>query len=354
MCAKQFGVALLLTWIFVIGAGPVLASIGTVVAVSPGATVTTGGSTQQIEAGLKIDSGDVIVTDARGIGQLVFNDETKIAVGPNAHMIVDVSMMRSGNRARNFAVKALGGSFRFISGNSESSAYSIETPSATMGIRGTAFDFWVDGDIQTAIAMLEGRVRLCQLEGNCEEMSGQCSVARAERTGSIYRPTEMEQAARIILEGFPFLLSQSSLIEPLHVGDGECGLALTFIDQTDTIVETPTPNEPEPPAPPPPPPPPEPPAPPPPPEPPAPPPPSTGFPGQSGDQGPSSGKGNDVSNGQDGTGNGKGQGASNRNDKANDDSGPVSGGNPNSRGGGNGNSNGAANANENARGLFNK
>ena len=121
-----------------------LASIGTAVEVHQGATLTSGGTSKQMQSGMEVNSGDTISTDSKGVVQLIFEDGTKIAVGPNARMVIDVSMMRGSKKARNFAVRALGGSFRFISGDSDKGAYKIRTPNATMGIRGTFFDFWVD------------------------------------------------------------------------------------------------------------------------------------------------------------------------------------------------------------------
>ncbi|MGI9389190.1 MAG: FecR family protein [Boseongicola sp.] len=241
MCANRFSKVLSIALVFFLGAGPVLASIGKVVDVRPGATLTAGGSTKKISAGMKIDSGDVIVTDAKGIVQLVFKDETKIAVGPNARMIVDASMMRGSNRARNFAVKALGGSFRFISGKSDSAAYSIKTPNATMGIRGTAFDFWVDGNSQTAVAMLEGQVRMCESGGGCAVISGRCSLATAVQGRAITRQTKVKPVAQILVAGFPFILSQRKLKKQLWADSAGCDRAVTLL----ALEEKPDPEPPE-------------------------------------------------------------------------------------------------------------
>lgn len=349
MCAKRLGVQLSLALLFFLGTGAVQASIGEVVDVRPGATLTAGGSTHRIKTGMQINSGDIIKTDARGIVQLIFQDDTKMAVGPNARMIVDATMMRGSNRARNFAVKALGGSFRFISGKSDSTVYSIETPNATMGIRGTAFDFWVDGNSRTAIALLDGRVRMCESSGGCAVVRGQCSLATAARGEAITRPAKKKHAAQIISAGFPFIMSQSVLKKQLRSEAGNCGFAVPVRKQNSNVrisveptlppTPVPIPDPPKPPDP-------EPPEPPDA-EPPEPPEPSTGFPGQSGPEGPSAGKGNSVSDGQNGTGTGSGQGASNRSDNGhNGGSNSNKGGSGGSNGGkGKGNGKGAGRAN---------
>ena len=90
-------------------------------------------------------------------------------------------LMRGGNRAQKFSVDALRGTFRFISGNSAKNAYDIHTANATIGIRGTGFDF-TSGNT-TLVAVHEGLVRLCA-SGRCEAIPGQLRRrARAQRPG---------------------------------------------------------------------------------------------------------------------------------------------------------------------------
>ena len=301
-------------------AGEVEAAIGEVVGVQQGARVTSQGKTQVVRLGMEVNSGDAITTDASGVVQVVFSDETKIAVGPNARMVLDVSMMRGNQTAKNFAVKALGGSFRFISGKSKRSAYSIQTPTATMAVRGTIFDLWVLDQRQSSMVILKGTVRMCGSRGSCSLVRGQCKMAATSPNGRIGRPADHLQAARALRSGFPFLMSQSVLADPFRVEVGGCSNLTEPPTQFETVFTPPVPifAEPKPqpspvvnpPAP-------QPPAP----QPPAPQPPavqppnvtpplSVGFPGQSqGASGRNQGRGNEVSQGQHGTGTGRGQGA---------------------------------------------
>ncbi|WP_157770174.1 FecR domain-containing protein [Ruegeria marisrubri] len=287
---------------------------------------------------MEVNSGDAITTDASGVVQVIFSDETKIAVGPNARMVLDVSMMRGNQTAKNFAVKALGGSFRFISGKSRRPVYKIQTPTATMGVRGTVFDLWVLDQRQSSMVILEGSVRMCSSRGFCSLVRGQCKMAATSPNGRVGRPADHLQAARALRSGFPFLMSQSALTDPFRVEVGGCSNLTEPPSQFETVIQQPvpkiavpkpqalpiaTPPAPQPPAPQPParePPAPEPPAQQPPePEPPAvqppvvTPPAALGFPGQSrGASGRNQGRGNEISEGQHGTGTGKGRGAENR------------------------------------------
>lgn len=202
---------------------PVAANIGKVIGVEQGAQITRAGKSQPLRAGMTVASGDAISTDGSGLVQLVFDDETKIAIGPNARMQLDVTMLRGNRKAKNFAIQALGGSFRFISGKSKKRAYSIQTPTATMAVRGTTFDLWVVPGTQSAMMVLQGRVEMCGQSGNCQETGRKCSLLATTQSGNIGRPTDEESYEKAVKNGFPFVQSQQQLQVPLQVDVSGCG-----------------------------------------------------------------------------------------------------------------------------------
>ncbi len=295
---------LLVFWLVLALPAPVVAAIGKVVSVQQGAKVTTGGATRELRSGMAISSGDSIATDGNGVVQLIFFDDTKIAVGPNAQMVIDVTMLRGNRRAKNFAVQTLGGSFRFISGKSRKSSYTIKSPTSTMGVRGTALDIWVLDDRQSSVVVLDGEVRMCGLNGRCTNVSGQCSLVATSPRGGIGRPVNDWQAYKAVKNGFPFIVSQKHLTDPFRLASASCDellypptrleikpavptKAMTFAPPSVKPAPVP-PSELEPPT-------------------------TGGFPGQSASAyGNNLGRGNQVSNTQHGSGTGKGQGVINR------------------------------------------
>lgn len=200
----------------------VWANIGTVISVKQGADVTRAGNTQPLRMGMEVLSGDSITTDAKGVVQLVFVDDTKIAIGPNARMVLDVKMLRGNRKAKTFAVEALGGSFRFISGKSRKRAYSIKTPTATMAVRGTVFDMWVASENQSAMVVLHGTVQMCGRNGSCRSTGRVCSLYATGRTGTVGRPVDQAQYDKAMASGFPFIQSQKNLRPPLQVAVEGC------------------------------------------------------------------------------------------------------------------------------------
>ncbi|WP_420584997.1 FecR family protein [Ruegeria sp.] len=231
---------LLVTWCILILPSQVLSDIGQVIGVEQGAKVTREGKSQTLRAGMAVVSGDSISTDGSGVVQLLFVDETKIAIGPNARMTLDVTMLRGNKKAKNFAVQALGGSFRFISGKSKKRAYSIQTPTATMAVRGTTFDMWVASGTQSAMLVLEGRVEMCSLNGGCRATGRQCSLFATTQNGSVGRAVDQEEFEKALKSGFPFVQSQEQLLAPLQVDIGGCATEALRVPPPRSDAPTPT------------------------------------------------------------------------------------------------------------------
>src|SRR5262249_22460252 len=94
-----------------------------------------------------------IQTSLSGLGPFVFRDGTKLAVGWGSSVVVDKYVFNDDNSVQKLTINAAKGTFRWISGSSDHSAYEIVTPAGTIGVRGTAFDFYVGEDGTTGIVL---------------------------------------------------------------------------------------------------------------------------------------------------------------------------------------------------------
>ena len=110
-----------------------------------------------------------IRTSSSGLGEFVFQDGTKFAVGANSSVVIDKFVFNGSKSVKNLTINAAKGSFRWISGGSPSSAYKINTPAGTVGIRGTAVDIFVGAGGKTALVLLSGYARFCGHNG-CQEL----------------------------------------------------------------------------------------------------------------------------------------------------------------------------------------
>lgn len=221
--AVPFLVALLFIVSLVFPAAPAIAQqVGSVVRVVQGATLERSGQAVSLRVGQSVESGDVISTDRRGQVQLLFNDDTRIAVGPNSSMAVDDIRFKQNGKARKFAVSAVAGGFRFLSGTSARSAYAISTPTATMGIRGTAFDFVVRNTDGTDLVIFSGLVSMCG-GGGCYQVTGGCDAVRLDARGNFARIEQKKYKRDLIHDGFYFVTEQQRLRPDFRTKVRSCG-----------------------------------------------------------------------------------------------------------------------------------
>ena len=188
------------------------------------------GSAGSLAVSSPVHRDERIRTSATGLGEFVFRDGTKLAVGAGSSVVVDKFVFNDDDTAKALSIKATKGSFRWISGGSRSSAYTIRTPVGTMGIRGTAFDFYVGPDGTTAVVLLSGRATFCGRNG-CQELRRRCDAVVATRAG-VSAP---KRAGRALLDelrnsrALPFQTGEQRLSRRLRTGGSGC-LSMASLD----------------------------------------------------------------------------------------------------------------------------
>jgi hypothetical protein len=119
---------------------------GTAKGVKPASTAALDGQTRTLVVGSDIFIGDQVNTSAKGQVQVLFADNTKLVIGPNSSLRIDDYLLRNDGDPGKFVVDMLSGSFRFATGNGPKSSYQINTPTGTIGVRGTRFEVYVFPD----------------------------------------------------------------------------------------------------------------------------------------------------------------------------------------------------------------
>lgn len=203
--------------------GPARAAdaIGTVIAASGAASATGHAGSRAIKAGSDLFENDRI-TVTSGNAQILFADGTKLVIGPNSMLLIDRMRMRNGtNAAQRLALKTLRGTFRFISGQTPKSAISITTTHATIGIRGTAFDFWVRA--KTGVVVLNGEVAMLGRRGGKPiVMPRGCTMGVATLTATTL--LQGREKRDTIKKNLPFLSNQSKLRPAFRLDVSSCRL----------------------------------------------------------------------------------------------------------------------------------
>lgn len=164
---------------------------------------------------------EVVRTMDDSSAKFVLKDSTNLVLGPSSTLKLDRAVFTDEKSIGDIAIKLSAGSFRFMTGNSAKAAYSINTPIATLGIRGTTLDLLIER-FKNTVVLQHGEARVCaggkciellkigdtavitangtkidiqlqsssswSFEGNCSGMCSQMSFAEAEdamTTGSI-------------------------------------------------------------------------------------------------------------------------------------------------------------------------
>lgn len=118
------------------------------------------GQTRTLERRSTIYVGDTLTTGDKSQAQIRMKDNAMIALGANAEFVVKTYSYKGEGDAKDGAVLTLvKGGLRTISGQIEKSTYKMQTPVATLGIRGTEFDVYVDPtDGTTTVILHDGQV----------------------------------------------------------------------------------------------------------------------------------------------------------------------------------------------------
>jgi hypothetical protein len=141
---------------------------GSAKGVRPAADAALEGQTRTLVVGSDIFIGDQVNTSAKGQVQVLFADNTKLVIGPNSSLRIDDYLLRNDGDPGKFVVDMLSGSFRFATGKGPKSAYEINTPTGTIGVRGTEFDVWVYPQTGFARILRVGGVVLFRADGEKE------------------------------------------------------------------------------------------------------------------------------------------------------------------------------------------
>ncbi len=149
------------------GSARAATDIGKATAITTSVTGTLDSQSVVLKSGDDIFANQTVTTNSAGVGQFEFRDRTKLAIGPGSTVVLDNFVYNPKSSGSKVVIDLTRGSFRFITGQARHDAYEIKTPTATIGVRGTAFDVYVGNTGELAIAMINGAVEVCPSNAAC-------------------------------------------------------------------------------------------------------------------------------------------------------------------------------------------
>jgi hypothetical protein len=115
------------------------AAIGVAASITPSAESGTGTVFQTLAPGSELRANETVRTGDAGKADLVFVDRTNLTVGPTSEVVLDKFVYDPVGNKGKVVIQATRGAFRFATGTQDHSAYQLNTPYGSLGVRGTAF-----------------------------------------------------------------------------------------------------------------------------------------------------------------------------------------------------------------------
>lgn len=118
-----------------------------------------------INVGTGVSENEIVSTGQESSTQLLFRDETSLTIGPNSQLTLDRFVYNPNTRAADVVVNVVQGTFRFVSGSARPGGYTIKTPAASIGLRGTVVEGYVNAAGDLLLVVVEGSVIATTADG---------------------------------------------------------------------------------------------------------------------------------------------------------------------------------------------
>ena len=173
--------------------------IGSTAVVHNDVTKDLGATSGILGAGEDVYRDEAVKTGAESSTKLIFLDSTNLSVGPLSRLVLDRFVFNSDRSSQTMAVDLAKGVFRFTTGVLDKQAYSISTPTASIGVRGTILDVAVDGG-RTRVTLVEGSAIVCPrgkapASGDCVDLQQPGQTALVTLAGASFTSDSVDFAS---------------------------------------------------------------------------------------------------------------------------------------------------------------
>jgi hypothetical protein len=153
---------------------------------------------------------EIIAVGLDSVGELMLRDETKVALGPGARLVLDRFVYDPDKTSGAIVLDLIKGGFRFITGVAAKPLYVIRTPTASVTVRGTIFDVYIEESGAIWLLLIEGSIRASNGRGQHHDLDDPCRVLRIGPGGDFDDPgtwNALPTAREVSFEtAFPFVV----------------------------------------------------------------------------------------------------------------------------------------------------
>lgn len=180
--------------------------IGAAVIVVNQVTAAYNRDTRTLTQGGDVHQDELIEVASDASSELKLNDETKLALGSGSKLLLDKFVYDGQASKGHIAVNLVKGAFRFVTGVASKPSYVVRVPQASITVRGTIFDVFVQDDGVSWLLLHEGAVNVCNERGKCQDLDEPGKLIRISdgNVGAPSRWTNLKQKTNFT-DAFPFV-----------------------------------------------------------------------------------------------------------------------------------------------------
>lgn len=142
--------------------------------------------------GASVDGGDVILTGASGRAQIRFTDGGLVSLYPDSQFTVERYVDSGDPGQDSFAVNLVRGGMRAVTGligKRNPANYKVITPTAVVGIRGSAFRVFFNAQGLVEVAGEQDEIEVCTRAGCVGVTAGESVLVRSDQELPVYTNT---------------------------------------------------------------------------------------------------------------------------------------------------------------------
>ena len=169
-----------------------LAAAGLVQFTAGDVQLRRGETLARLSKGSELDGGDVVLTGTEGRAQIRFSDGGLVALYPDSQFTVTRYADGAGAGEDHFVVNLLRGGMRALTGligKRNPANYKVVTPTAVVGIRGSAFLLAIDANGQVFVSGEQDEIEVCTQAGCVGVTAGEAVLVVSDQDLPVYTHT---------------------------------------------------------------------------------------------------------------------------------------------------------------------
>ena len=135
-----------------------------------------------MSTGSPVHQSETVSAGVDSSAQLLFRDKTSLTLGPTSQVTIDKFVYDPSRGTGEAAVNLVKGALRFVSGSQSPENYTVRTPLASMGVRGSVAETYVSELGYEFFLLIEGGIEVC-VARDCRQLTtpGQYVIVSPDR-----------------------------------------------------------------------------------------------------------------------------------------------------------------------------